>query len=318
MTAPTNHWKLGLFVVVAIALGMLTTIYLGTRTLQKNSVKYTSYFDEAVTGLELGAPVKFRGVTVGNVSGIGVAPDRRHVAVEYEIGVDDLKRLGLASTSDERTQFAVPPDLRAQLGSSGVTGVKYVQLDYFDPAHNPLQNLPFTPARHYVPSTDSSLKGIEIAVVRAADNLPALTQELTQTVATANRLLGTLEQRQLPEKAAATLARADALLSALQVRVEQVDTKQLSSDAHATLSSMNQALQRVNAVLARMDGDQGFIASAQRASDSVGRFAQSGFGPEWGETLRDVSDAAESLRRLLDLLEREPDMLLKGRSQVER
>jgi paraquat-inducible protein B len=191
-----------------------------------------------------------------------------------------------------------------------------VQLDFFDRVSRPVEKLSFVPARHYVPATDSSLKGIEDAVVRAADNLPQLTQELTLTVASANRLLGALEQGQLPQRAASTLQHADAVLTALQTRIEQVDSAKLSSDAHTTLTTMNQTLARVNTVLERMDGDKGFLASAQRASDSVGQFAQVGFGPEWGETLRDVSDAAESLRRLLDLLERDPDMLLKGRAKV--
>jgi phospholipid/cholesterol/gamma-HCH transport system substrate-binding protein len=318
MTAPTNHWKLGLFVVVSLVFGIGISIYIGTRSLQKQTVKYTSYFDEAVTGLENGAPVKFRGVTVGNVSHIGVAPDRRHVEVGYDIGVSDLRRLGLAQKTGEQTALAAPSDLRVQLGTSGVTGVKYMQMDFFDEKSHPRPKLPFRVPGHYVPATDSSLKNIEQSVVTAVDSMPALTQEMTQTIATANRLLLAIEREQLPQKVATTFTRADTVLIGLQTKMDQLDVKGLSAEAHATLDGMNQALVKVNSVLARMDGDQGFLASAQQASNSVGAFAENGLGPEWSETLRNLSEASESLRRVLDQLERDPDMLLKGRAKVER
>ena len=54
MSAPTNHWKLGLFVVVALMLGLGFFVYLGTRNIPKETVTYTTYFDESVTGLDLG------------------------------------------------------------------------------------------------------------------------------------------------------------------------------------------------------------------------------------------------------------------------
>jgi hypothetical protein len=60
------------------------------------------------------------------------------------------------------------------------------------------------------------------------------------------------------------------------------------------------------------------LTSVERASDSVGDVAASarGFGPELGETLRDLREAADSIRQLADALELDSDMLLKGRSKA--
>lgn len=96
MAAPTNHWKLGLFVVVGFVLVLSTGAVLGARSLRKEVVRYVSYFDESVQGLETGSPIKFRGVTIGNVGWIDVAPDHRHVEVTSELGVAELT--GSAST----------------------------------------------------------------------------------------------------------------------------------------------------------------------------------------------------------------------------
>ena len=54
MATPTNHWKLGLFVVVAFMIALGTMVALGARSLQKKTVGYKSYFDESVQGLDVG------------------------------------------------------------------------------------------------------------------------------------------------------------------------------------------------------------------------------------------------------------------------
>jgi phospholipid/cholesterol/gamma-HCH transport system substrate-binding protein len=95
MAASTNHWKLGLFVVVGFALTLCTIAVLGARSMRKEVVRYVSYFDESVQGLEVGSPIKFRGVTIGTVGKIEIAPDHRHVEVTNDLGVGELNRLGL-------------------------------------------------------------------------------------------------------------------------------------------------------------------------------------------------------------------------------
>ena len=96
MSAPTNRWKLGAFVVGSVLVGLAAAVVLTAQTMQVVTVTYASYFDEAVTGLEVGSPVRYRGVKIGKVSAIDVAPDRRHVEIIYSLGVEALNRLGLA------------------------------------------------------------------------------------------------------------------------------------------------------------------------------------------------------------------------------
>src|ERR1700730_10683108 len=123
MAAATNHWKLGLFVVVGIVLALCTLVFLGAQSLKKQVVSYKTYFDESVQGLEVGSPVKFRGVTIGNVSNIDVASDQRHVEGACDIAVADLDALGLREKKSTgrfilgaKAKIAVPSDLRMQLG----------------------------------------------------------------------------------------------------------------------------------------------------------------------------------------------------------
>lgn len=320
MNEPTNHWKLGLFVVMGGMLMVTALVYLGTRSLNKASVEYISFFDEAVTGLEAGSPVRFRGVDVGKVARIELAPDRRHVAVRYALVVSVLSALRLAAERGDATRLTVPRDLRAQLGSTGVTGVKYVLLDFFDPEDHPPPPLPFRVPRRYIPATPSMLKDLEEAVVRAVDELPKVARDSQEVLARLNAVLGSLAQLHVPERAVSTLTQIDGTFALLRAKLNQVDARQLSGDAHATLAALAGTLARMQSAIDRVDGERGLLASMQRASDSLGDVASGsrGYGPELVDALRELRDAADSFRELVDAVSLDPDMLLKGRAKEAR
>ena len=77
MAVGTNRWKLGLFVLLGMGLALAAIVLLGARNFNEKTVTYLTFFDESVQGLDAGSPVKFRGVTIGRVATIDVAPDHR-------------------------------------------------------------------------------------------------------------------------------------------------------------------------------------------------------------------------------------------------
>jgi paraquat-inducible protein B len=326
MSAPTNHWKLGLFVVSAVLIGLSTAVVLGARTFRKETVSYTSYFDEAVTGLEAGSPVTFRGVKIGNVSLIDVAPDRRHVEVQYELGVAVLSRIRLAKREGKNTKLPVTYDLRVQLNSSGLTGTKYLQIDFFDVSQTPPPpELPFPVAENYIPATPSTMKNLESAVVRAVDQFPVVAQAVSELVRQLGLLISDVHDQQLPDKAAEVLgganqmvASANRLLGDFRRKLAQVKVDQLTLEARSAIGNMSLALVKLQKVLDRVDGAGGILANAERATSSLGQAATGArnVGPELSDTLRDVREAAASMRELLDALERDSDMLIKGRARA--
>ncbi|TMA48927.1 MAG: MCE family protein [Deltaproteobacteria bacterium] len=128
-TTATNHWKLGLFVLVAVGAMLGTLFWLGARRFRREAFPAISYFDESVQGLDVGSPVKFRGVTVGTVSDITIGPDHRHVQVTANMYVDALVRLGLRTGAPKSGEEFIAPNLRVQLASAGITGVRFIQTD---------------------------------------------------------------------------------------------------------------------------------------------------------------------------------------------
>ncbi|MEY4550054.1 MAG: hypothetical protein RL685_6249, partial [Pseudomonadota bacterium] len=85
MATGTNRWKLGLFVVLGAAFALAGLIAFGARSFSHSGERYVSYFDESVQGLDVGSPAKFRGMPVGRVTGIEIAPDQRHIEISLEI-----------------------------------------------------------------------------------------------------------------------------------------------------------------------------------------------------------------------------------------
>jgi paraquat-inducible protein B len=319
MSAPTNRWKLGAFVVGSVAIGLAAAVVLAAQTMQIATVTYTSYFDEAVTGLEVGSPVRYRGVKIGNVSAIDVAPDQRHVEIIYSLGVKVLGRLGLAGTSHgKETRILLPPDLRVQLASTGLTGTKFLQIDFFDTEGAPPPALPFTVPENYIPATPSTMKNLEDAVVRAVGMMPHLVQELSVAITRTNVILDDVDRHGLPGKAATSLDNATRMLATLQKKLGQLQVDELSRDAAATLKGANAALVKMTRVLDHLDANDGLFASVQRTSDSLNDVAGPRLGATFHETERDLREAAVAVRQLVEALQRDPDMLLKGKTRVRQ
>jgi paraquat-inducible protein B len=317
MSAPTNQWKLGAFVAGTVVVAVTAAALLTAQTMQVVTVPYRSYFDEAVTGLEIGSPIRFRGVNIGNVSAIEVAPDRRHVEVSYSLGVKVLRRLGLASARPgQETQISVPPDLRVQIASTGVTGTKFLLIDFFDTQGAPPPQLPFPVPGNTIPAIPSTMKNLEDAVVRAVDQLPGLTRDLGLLVSRVNAILDDVTQRGLPGKAAATLDGTTRLVASLQLKLDQLPVAELSRDASATLKGGREALVRLEKLLERLDGDDGLVAGAQRATESLADLAGPRLQANLETTGRDVREAAVAVRQLAEALQRDPDMFIKGRTRV--
>ena len=62
-----RYFRLGLFVAVSLSVLAAGLFLLGGRKLFQPTFTFETYFDKSVSGLELGAPVRFRGVPLGQV-----------------------------------------------------------------------------------------------------------------------------------------------------------------------------------------------------------------------------------------------------------
>src|SRR4051812_37268080 len=258
----------------------------------------------------------FRGVTVGRVSAIDIARDLRHVQVTGELSIEKVSKLDLGVEGKGLKPTKLNPDLRVQLAQTGITGVRFILIDFFDSKTNPAEPLPFAPPANYIPTASSTMKNLEDTVLKTANRFPEIADDAAKAIAQVRMAAEQIQQGKLPDRAAETLTQANSTLSELSTQMKAMNVAKLSSDADQNLKEFNAVLVRTNALLARLDGEQGLFHNAERSAEAIGEVARGArsLGPELELTLREVRGAARSIKRLADELERDPDMLIKGRA----
>jgi ABC-type transporter Mla subunit MlaD len=317
-----SYFKLGLFVTVVTLVALASAVALGARATMPATVTYHTYFNESVQGLEIGAPVKYRGVNIGVVERIDIAPDKRHVDVTMEFELEDLAHLGLTKNGDsgEPAELAMGSELRAQLGSQGITGVKFVLIDFFDPKWNPPPVLPFEPAPNYIPAASSLFKNLEDTVVRAAEKFPEIAENLASISERIDKVLGVLDEKHVPENIAAMVENLNAIVADIRSIVTSTERQALPEKASKALANMDEALTKLNRVIGSLEGEKGFVSRASRAADAFGDVGKSATGTarQLEDTMQDLSEAARAIRDLAEAVERDPDMLVKGRGKKNK
>ena len=298
----TNYWKIGAFVLGGIALGFAVLVWLGAGDWNRKTRTIVTYFDESVQGLEVGAALKFRGVPIGTVTEITIAPDLRHVKVTAQVYEDVLQKLGLAGKGPvlrEMEENRAP--LRIQVASAGITGVKFLLVDYVDPKRFPVQTLPFDPGPDYMPSTPSTLKSIEEAVVDVGMQLPLLTMRASETLVRLTDVVEDFEKtiRPLLEKDGAVtqlLSQYERTGAQLERTAQTLENEVRSARLAETTGAVREAASSVTGLTA----DGAALAEDARSSLSA------------------LQDALESVRALAEYLERDPASIVRGRSAPGR
>jgi ABC-type transporter Mla subunit MlaD len=283
MAQRASHWKLGLFVVAAFAIAFGALLWLGTAQLRRQFVYMVTYFDESVDGLSIGAPVQFRGVPIGSVSRLRIAPDRRHVEVQGALYLDVLRAVGLAWEERRKT---LPETLRVRLSSSGITGVKFVDADFYDPRYvPPPPELPFATPENYVPAAPSMLKSLSDSIVEAATKAPRLVEAATEL---AHRAYDTLEDVDLHGVA----ERLKKALDRVDEKVAEVDASSISGRTEIALDDVHEAL-----------------ATLRSTAKSIGALAE-----DLRSEIPAVRAAVTALEDAAQTLQRDPSSVLYGKT----
>jgi len=312
MTTGTNHWKIGLFVLLGGATLVALLIVVGARQWGSDTVRYVTYFDESVQGLEPGAPVKFRGVMLGAVSGVHVAPGGKLVGVDMELEAPVAEELLAPRTA---TDGAV----RTQLAQMGLTGHRFVLIDFFDPEKHPALQLPFAVPERYLPSFPSTISQIEQSVVDTSDQLPAVAERANQTLEQLQATLRTIDEARVPEKLASTLDDARKTMAVINSQLMGSSLPDTTRELRTTLAALSKTASNVDGAIERIVAQDGVLRTAEGSLFSVRHVALGvqALTLEMDAALKEIRSAARSFRRLADSLEREPDMLIKGRKVGE-
>jgi paraquat-inducible protein B len=253
---------------------------------------YLLVFDGSVRGLSVGAPLDFRGVTIGEVVRIGVSIDPKtlifHMPVEVKIFPRRLAArhftggtLPPAESEDVRRgrmKQLVDHGLRAQLRSGNLlTGQLYVALEFFRDAPKATIDLAKRPPE--IPT------------------IPGTFEELQETLTGIVKKLDKLQIEEIGADARKALASLDDMLKGVDVFLKRVDAD-LVPDLRRTLDTATQAMKTAEGTLKTADGT---LAAA------------SPLGADLQQTLRELNRTLTSIRTLAEYLEQHPESLIRGK-----
>jgi len=312
-----SYFKIGLFVISAIVIGVIGVVVLGGgKFFQKKNIVET-YIDESVQGLDVGSPVKFRGVPVGNVeeitlTGVEYSTRRRYVVVRAGIS-RNVFRFPLADPTDPAFIAEVERGLRVRLAPQGLTGQAYLEADYLNPARNPPLEIDWAPKYPYVPSAQSRITQFSDAVEHILRNLEEV--DIQRLIGTMESSLKTIDKLasganfdKISIQAVALLAEVRETNSQLKTVVGGPEFNNAVKDAAVAASTARQILERADKPLAQL------VSDLPKASESISRLVQrlddvSGTLPETNTQFRQT---LQQLNRLISSQQRDIEETVKN------
>lgn len=333
MSKRANPTAIGAFVVVALALAVGGLVVLGGMQIFRRELPFVMFFEGSLGGLDVGAPVEIRGVKIGTVTRIRLFARRQQIGVYVNIDPTLLPKGSEVTQRVEGVEELIKQGLRAQLQTQSLlTGQLLVYLDYFPNAPIVLTRLdPTVPEIPTVPTTLARLQARLEEFLNKLEkvNLTEVAAGLTGTLQSVRTLLNSREVKDAIISANTALRSANVALESANKVMKDFDAKldTLSGDASATLADAQKLIADTQKVILRLDAQieplsRSFRSAGDSATEtlrSVDRAVEgdSRLGYEMVRALRDVADAARSLKTLADYLERHPDSLLRGKGGPE-
>ncbi|MBF0451884.1 MAG: MCE family protein [Candidatus Magnetomorum sp.] len=214
MNAP-NYFKLGIFVIVGTCILTVLIIIFGAGKLFQKRVMIETYFEESVQGLEIGSPIKFRGVHIGKVESIKMAAnvyktETRLIMVRSSLLAEKFPR-SIEEFLEAELINEINKGLRIRLSFQGITGTAYLEMDYLDPLQNPVLQINWLPKDPYFPSASSVITRLSDAVSnimrRLQDiNIVGITQQFENTLNSMHQILETSQFKNATHEATLLLS----------------------------------------------------------------------------------------------------------------
>ena len=185
MLRKNDYFKLGSYIIVGTCLLLGVIIVLGAGRYFKTTFTMETYFDESVNGLEVGSPVKLRGVRIGRVADIDFVAniykradekERRYVYVVCDIDPDMFGNLD-KDEFKENVAREVSQGLRVRPTTLGLTGQLFLNLVYDKTDTGKSLPIDWSPEEAYIPAVPSTLSRIEAAVTTISNTLSSLNKE---------------------------------------------------------------------------------------------------------------------------------------------
>lgn len=299
MASQSAKFKVGLFVSVGVLIAVGLVVWLGASTYFRKSKEYVTFFNESVQGLQIDSLVKYRGVTIGRVKKIGVAPDYNLIEVVMQIDFQgDLER-----------------EVEAQLKTVGITGIVFIGLDRRAPKEPDLSpkirfasEFPIIPSR---PSEMAQILSVVHEVVNTLNSIDfkSIAASIKNTVAAMEQFFDSSEVNSVVGNLRGATANLDKSLKYITDLLASGQVADTIKEARATLAEARTQLKALD--LGKLSAEAGqLVRGVQKKSQVV--------VDDLASTAEVLRRTAETLERMVQRLEANPSQLFFGRPPPAR
>lgn len=320
MASIKTKFSVGIFVLLGLFVAFIAIIWLGMSHFFEQGQLYSAYFDDSVQGLAKDSPVKYRGVTIGRVADILVAPDAKLIEIILKIESD------------------MKPDknIVAQLKSVGITGIMFIELDRkrkgepdlspslnFPPRHTVINTKP-SEIRNFIDNINDVVKQLQ------SMDLEGMSVKFKKTLDRISIAVDDAKIGNLSSDIRASLDKWDAAMDSIENAGNTFKSFSLNTDQ--AISNLNSTIAKVDKIVAdNQDDIAQTIQDFNRTVNNAGSLIQKGtFLVEKTDynlsslqkqilaTMQSIEKTSETLNRSIELISDQPSMLLYGSPPTEK
>ncbi|MDQ1244587.1 MAG: Mammalian cell entry protein, partial [Campylobacterota bacterium] len=222
MNNRVNYSLVGFLVLFSVSMMVAFGYWLLKPTEEAEMRTYAIYFDESVLGLNMDAPVKYRGINVGNVVSLKINPNNSE---QVEVLINVLKTTPIKASTV------------AQLTSQGITGLSYINLSYGDETSEPLRSK--KGEEHPVIKTIPSL------LIKLENTFGDMSVNLTETLYRTRQLLKEENQQEF-----SLLLKNSAIFMSKMNQILDEDT---INNFQQTMKNLNSSSEKLDKLMPRVE-----------------------------------------------------------------
>jgi len=314
MSSVRTQFSVGLFVIIGMAVVVIFILWLGMVQYFQEGRKYVAFFDESVQGLQKDSAVKYRGVDIGRVSDIRVAPDGKLVQIVLNL----------------REPLRDKENLVAKIKSVGITGIMFVEMERIRPGEIvPMPELDFEPDHPVIPTKPSEMQQLftdlyEIMNEIKQVDFQKIANDVSSTLDNVNQTLTDAQVQKISSKIQETLTTAEALMAPEKWEPIRKNIQQAAASMNQLINKTDRSVTQVSQAMAAHNKEiavaiDEFQTAANNASTMLAAGTKlinstdrqvSQFQQQLNITLRHLESVSQNLNRLINELINQPSRLI--------
>ena len=329
MASQRTKFTVGLFLASGIGIVLLAIIWLGTSRFLEKGHYYVTYFNESVQGLNIDSPVKYKGVSIGRVESIGVAPDTTLIQVVLKIESGQKLDSGIV----------------AQLKSVGITGIVFIELDRKKKDEPDLSPPLSFPSEHPIVASKPSeiselLRGIDDVLnsIKSLD-IRGISDKVKLTLDNVSQMIADANVKNISTNIESSLESAERVLDNKRWEKIMASVEETGRSLNTLIGNSGRSIVRAGNTLTQVEE---IVAENKKViKTSIEDFKQAmenanTFLKKWSSLASRTDDsfshlnghllvisqnmemATENLNRLIELLADRPSQLLFGKPPIPR